>query len=132
MIVHEVERRRRSGSVASLEAIAEAVRRAVAEEHEVQVHEVVLIRQGGLPKTSSGKVQRRACRELYLAASCRWWRRSALAQVDSAPEIAAVLTRGDSGGPGAGGTPGDGRLLAAGAGRGGPRGRPRHRSPPSR
>ncbi len=47
-------------------AIAEAVRRAVAEEHEVQVSEVVLIRQAGLPKTSSGKVQRRACRELYL------------------------------------------------------------------
>ena len=41
-----------------IEEIAEAVRRAVAEEHEVQVHEVVLIRQARLPKTSSGKVQR--------------------------------------------------------------------------
>jgi amino acid adenylation domain-containing protein len=47
--------------------IADAVRRAVAEEHELQVHEVVLLRMGTLPKTSSGKVQRHACRTGYLA-----------------------------------------------------------------
>lgn len=47
-------------------AVAEAVQRAVAEEHEVRVHEVVLIRTGTLPKTSSGKVQRQACRTLWL------------------------------------------------------------------
>ncbi len=45
---------------------ADAVRRAVAEEHEVGVHAVVLIRAGTLPKTSSGKVQRGACRAAYL------------------------------------------------------------------
>jgi amino acid adenylation domain-containing protein len=65
VVVQEIER------AAAAEAAAgalEALRRAVAEEHELSVHEVVLVRPGGVPKTSSGKVQRRRCRELYLAA----------------------------------------------------------------
>ena len=33
----------------------------------MSVHAVVLLRPGGVPKTSSGKVQRRACRAAYLA-----------------------------------------------------------------
>lgn len=49
------------------DAIAAAVRQAIAERHEVAVHDVVLIRIGTLPKTTSGKIQRRACRALYLA-----------------------------------------------------------------
>jgi amino acid adenylation domain-containing protein len=89
VIVHEIERRRR----ADFEAVAEAVRRAVAAEHEVQVHEVVLIRQGGLPKTSSGKVQRRLCKQLYLANELPVVGRSALAAADAAPETAVVLMR---------------------------------------
>jgi acyl-CoA synthetase (AMP-forming)/AMP-acid ligase II len=47
--------------------IVRAVRRAVAEEHAVSVHTVVLLRAGGVPKTSSGKTQRRACRAAFLA-----------------------------------------------------------------
>jgi acyl-CoA synthetase (AMP-forming)/AMP-acid ligase II len=31
----------------------------VAEEHDVRVHAVVLLRAGGIPRTPSGKVQRR-------------------------------------------------------------------------
>ncbi|HEX4966052.1 MAG TPA: amino acid adenylation domain-containing protein [Thermoanaerobaculia bacterium] len=62
IVVHEVERHPRDPFV----AIAGAVRRAVAEEHEVQVHEVVLLRPGSIPKTSSGKIQRHACRAGYL------------------------------------------------------------------
>jgi amino acid adenylation domain-containing protein len=61
----EVERRVR-GDREILAEVAEAVRRAVAEEHEVQVAEVVLLKPGSLPKTSSGKVQRHACRAGYL------------------------------------------------------------------
>jgi proline-specific peptidase len=89
VIVHEVARHRKDG----IEAIAEAVRGAVAAEHEVQVQEVVLIRQAGLPKTSSGKVQRRLCRELYLKGELPVVGRSALAAADPAPELAAGLTR---------------------------------------
>lgn len=41
------------------------VRRAVAAHHDVYVHEVVFLRHGTMPKTSSGKLQRRTCRERY-------------------------------------------------------------------
>jgi amino acid adenylation domain-containing protein len=90
VIILEVERRRRDG----FEEVAEAIRRAVAEEHEVQVWEVVLIRAGSLPKTSSGKVQRGLCRRLYLAEELPVVGRSALAAADPAPEIRIALDRG--------------------------------------
>jgi acyl-CoA synthetase (AMP-forming)/AMP-acid ligase II/aryl carrier-like protein len=47
-------------------ALIAAVRRAVAEAHDVSPHAIALIRPRSLPKTSSGKVQRRACREDFL------------------------------------------------------------------
>jgi len=43
------------------DAVARAIRRAVAEEHDVRVHAVVLLRAGSIPKTPSGKIQRRVC-----------------------------------------------------------------------
>ncbi|HWN41215.1 MAG TPA: amino acid adenylation domain-containing protein, partial [Thermoanaerobaculia bacterium] len=63
VVVHEVERRRE----AEAREAAEAIRAAVLREHEVSPHEVVPIRAGMLPKTSSGKVRRGACREGYLS-----------------------------------------------------------------
>ncbi len=48
------------------EEIARSVRQAVAERHEVRIWGFVLVQKGGIPKTSSGKVQRRLCRSLYL------------------------------------------------------------------
>ena len=66
VVVHEVERGWRGGSRESGE-VAEAVRRAVAEEHEARVHELVLLHPGKLRKTSSGKVQRYAARAAWLA-----------------------------------------------------------------
>ncbi|MCU0686682.1 MAG: condensation domain-containing protein, partial [Polyangiaceae bacterium] len=48
-------------------AVADAVRRAVAEEHAVSTHLLALIPPRSLPKTSSGKVQRGACRQALLA-----------------------------------------------------------------
>ncbi len=61
VVVHEVDRH-----AGGLDEVAAAVRRAVAEEHEALVHEVVLVPQGGVPRTTSGKIQRRGCRDLYL------------------------------------------------------------------
>ena len=49
------------------EEFVEAVRQAVAEAHDLQVYKVVLLEPGGILKTSSGKIQRRACRASYLA-----------------------------------------------------------------
>jgi amino acid adenylation domain-containing protein len=45
--------------------VAQRIRQAVAEEHELHVHSVVLLKAGNLPKTSSGKVQRRTCKAAY-------------------------------------------------------------------
>lgn len=47
--------------------VSSAVRRAVAEQHELHVHTVVLLAARSIPKTSSGKIQRHACREGFLA-----------------------------------------------------------------
>ncbi len=62
VVVHEVERGAHVDPLAALQAIREAI----AEEHDVHVHRVVLIRAGSLPRTSSGKVQRYACRQAFL------------------------------------------------------------------
>ena len=63
--VAEIERSQmRKFSPAVLSA---KLRQWVLERHELLLGEVVFIRPGTLPKTSSGKVQRSFCRQLYLA-----------------------------------------------------------------
>ena len=64
VIVQELERRYVRS--ADLEEVITAVRRAVAEDHELEVYAVALVRIGSVPKTSSGKIQRRATRTAYL------------------------------------------------------------------
>ena len=46
-----------------------AIRGAVAEQHDIDIHAIRLIKMLSLPKTSSGKVRRHACREGFLAGS---------------------------------------------------------------
>jgi acyl-CoA synthetase (AMP-forming)/AMP-acid ligase II len=53
------------------EDVARVIRQAVAEAHQLPVHEVVLIRPGTLPKTSSGKRRRRRCRQQHLGGELR-------------------------------------------------------------
>ncbi|MFP3941310.1 MAG: amino acid adenylation domain-containing protein, partial [Thermoanaerobaculia bacterium] len=71
VLVHEVERtwRRKAGDV------PRPVARALAEEHQVPVEAVVLVRPGSVPRTTSGKIRRRETRARYLA--------------DELPEVAA-------------------------------------------
>lgn len=45
------------------------IRSSVAEEHDLQVYAVLLLKTGSIPKTSSGKIQRHACRAGFLASS---------------------------------------------------------------
>jgi acyl carrier protein len=45
--------------------VVASIRGAVTEHHELQVHAVVLTKTGSIPKTSSGKIQRRATRDAY-------------------------------------------------------------------
>jgi acyl-CoA synthetase (AMP-forming)/AMP-acid ligase II len=44
------------------DAVTEAVKAALARQHGLRPHVVALLEPGGLPKTTSGKVRRRACR----------------------------------------------------------------------
>jgi acyl-CoA synthetase (AMP-forming)/AMP-acid ligase II len=64
VIVQEVERHVQN--LDTEEAIAN-IRQAVAEEHELQAYAVVLVKPGNIEKTSSGKIQRRACRSKFLS-----------------------------------------------------------------
>jgi amino acid adenylation domain-containing protein len=50
-------------------ALVQRVRQAVTEEHEVQPYAIALVRAGSIPKTSSGKLQRRASRAMFLSGS---------------------------------------------------------------
>jgi acyl-CoA synthetase (AMP-forming)/AMP-acid ligase II len=63
VVVHEVDIRH-ADDPGELKG---AVRQAVAEVHEIPVHEVVLVRPGAIPRTSSGKIRRARCRDQFLA-----------------------------------------------------------------
>ena len=63
VVVQEVQRQHLD---ADFSAVVTVIRQSVAAHHELQIHEVVLLKPGGVPKTSSGKLQRRACCADYL------------------------------------------------------------------
>lgn len=48
------------------ETVARNIRWAVAQHHDLRVQDVLLLRHASIPKTSSGKIQRYACRDQYL------------------------------------------------------------------
>lgn len=54
-----------------LDEVARQVRQAVLAAHDLGVDHVVLIKQGSIPKTTSGKIQRHACREQMLSGDLR-------------------------------------------------------------
>jgi len=62
-VVQEVERRYRRQP---LDPIIQAIREAISAQHHLQVAAVVLIKPTTIPKTSSGKIQRQTCRQM-------WW-----------------------------------------------------------
>jgi len=66
-VVAVVEVARTSLRKVNVEALVRAVRQSVVEAHDILLSDVVLIRPGNLPKSSSGKVQRRQCCSMYLA-----------------------------------------------------------------
>lgn len=61
--VHEVERDYRKFD---LHEVAADIRQSVAERHGLQLHAVLLIKAGTIPRTSSGKIQRLKCRSQFL------------------------------------------------------------------
>jgi acyl-CoA synthetase (AMP-forming)/AMP-acid ligase II len=67
VVVQEIERTHRR-QLAIAEIIA-SIREAITRQHDVAAHEIVLIGTGTLPKTTSGKIQRRLTRQMFLAGS---------------------------------------------------------------
>jgi acyl carrier protein len=75
VVVSEVER----GIRDDWDEVIDAIRRDVTMEHELPPDGVILVRAGSIPKTSSGKIQRHACRHGFLnnslltvARRCAW------------------------------------------------------------
>lgn len=64
IVVQEVKRPHLRGL--NTDEVAAAVRLAVSEQHGLSLEALVLLKPGGIPKTSSGKIQRRACRAFFL------------------------------------------------------------------
>lgn len=65
VVVQELSHRERSDP----QKIIADIRRQVTDEHEIQLYAVALIKHGSIPKTSSGKIQRHACRTGFLERS---------------------------------------------------------------
>ena len=63
VIVQEVTR---AGRQADVNQVASAIRQAVAEKHDLQVFAIALVKPMSIPKTSSGKIQRRATKTAFI------------------------------------------------------------------
>jgi natural product biosynthesis luciferase-like monooxygenase protein len=63
VVVQEVTR---AGLKADHSEAIRSIRQSIFAEYELNPHAVVLIRTGTMPRTTSGKIQRQACREAYL------------------------------------------------------------------
>lgn len=90
VVVHEVERH---ALTKNLDNVIATIRRTIAEQHDLQVYAIALIKPASLPKTSSGKVQRRGTREAYLDGSLaivREWKLTPDAIAQSKPATTSV------------------------------------------
>ena len=66
LVVIAERNRRVPVALLDLDEVERAVRTAVKQQHDLRVHEFVLIEPGGLLRTSSGKIARSACRLAHL------------------------------------------------------------------
>jgi acyl transferase domain-containing protein/acyl-CoA synthetase (AMP-forming)/AMP-acid ligase II/acyl carrier protein len=64
VVVQEVDHNR--GGEVELTEIVSAIRAAITERHAIRTHAVVLVEPLRIPTTSSGKIQRSRCRQLFL------------------------------------------------------------------
>jgi natural product biosynthesis luciferase-like monooxygenase protein len=67
VVACEVERTSRRNL--DVDEVVGAIRKAVSQQHDLEVYGVLLLKTGTLPKTSSGKIQRHACKAAFLAES---------------------------------------------------------------
>ncbi|MBH8563963.1 AMP-binding protein [Nostoc sp. CENA67] len=67
VIVQEIERSYLQKL--DVDEVAKTICQAIFQQHELQVYAVVLVKPASIPKTSSGKIQRHACRDGFLNGS---------------------------------------------------------------
>ncbi|MEP6601838.1 MAG: fatty acyl-AMP ligase [Nitrospirota bacterium] len=67
IVIQELSRKDVTSEDLDLEDVAVSVREAIAQEFDVRTHTIALVRRGAVLKTSSGKIQRRACRQALLS-----------------------------------------------------------------
>ena len=93
VVVCEIERGRKSRN---LEVVINAIRAAVTSEHDLPPDAIVLVRAHSVPKTSSGKVQRHACKnnfndgELLVFAEWVSWKEKAAEDEKISADIASA------------------------------------------
>ena len=71
VVVAEIDRRYRNHAPperlnVSLESLAQEMRQQISEHHDIPVAGICLVREACIPRTSSGKIQRGACRDQHL------------------------------------------------------------------
>lgn len=88
VVIQEVDRAHRD---LDLNEVTRCIRRAIADEHEINPHAIVLIRHASLPITTSGKVQRSFARRLYLAGDLK------VLEEWVAPQFGAAVARNGNG-----------------------------------
>lgn len=75
----------------------DAVRAVLAQEHELGPHAIVLVKGSEIPRTSSGKLQRRGCKELYLKGELEivgeWTEKDRAAEAADQPSVVTTIKK---------------------------------------
>ncbi|MBV5260703.1 alpha/beta fold hydrolase [Synechococcus moorigangaii CMS01] len=93
VIVQEVERQ--YARKLDIAAVSQAIRGAIAAEHQLQPHAICFIKPGSIPKTSSGKIRRHACKAGFLdrtLASVGEWQATKTGAKFSPPKASSTTT----------------------------------------
>lgn len=90
VVVAEIDRH--AAKTVDFSVLHLAIRKAIAEHHELDTGAIALIQTGGIPKTSSGKIERYACRNGFEEATLEFvhvWRRQTVTPQAHSKETAA-------------------------------------------
>ncbi len=98
VLVHEIGREHLRTFDA--DAVLTALRRAVFEEHGLALSGVALVKPGGVPKTSSGKVRRGTCRDAWIDHSLESLARWEAPSTSNAPAAASATSVSNAPGTG--------------------------------
>ena len=80
VVAQEIERTYRQFLV--MDEVVAAIRWQIFQEHFIDIYGIVLLKPGRIPKTSSGKVQRSACKAMFLDGSLEVWSQWYLSDIE--------------------------------------------------